>query len=118
MSAYIESAKGYSENTELNSHFLQPTLAVDAPLTDYELALIESMPLETKCGIDGLRTASLIYSRWYNEHAHRTNGVDLSRLFWPRVDEREYFFDWIHVASPANMLIAKHIFQEIRQNLD
>lgn len=107
-------AKHYVEEREgIFFHFMQPTLVSSLPLSNDEYDLINAMPMEMKCGIDVYQSGYEIYKNKYKATKSAINGVDLSNFLHGPKNDGAYFFDYIHISSPGNKIIAEQIYQKI-----
>jgi hypothetical protein len=94
-------------------HFFQPSLVSSLPLSQYKKDLIATMPEETRCGIDVFTKGYVLYKRNYLFNQEQISGADLTDIFMIASDQNEYFWDHIHVSSPANKIISRAIFDTL-----
>jgi lysophospholipase L1-like esterase len=109
----IKSARDYVENQGgVFLHFFQPTHSSRHQLTENEESLISN---KFKCSFKMQSIAANIYRE--KLALERNLSVDLSLELDAVNDGREYFFDWIHVSSAGNKLIASKIHQHLDNQL-
>jgi len=107
-------AKKYVEDSGgIFMHFLQPSLVSSLPLSDYVNDLILNMPKETKCGLKAFKKGYDSYRKKYNLIKSNINGVDLTQSLNSIRSGREYFWDYIHVSSAGNKVVANQMFDKI-----
>ena len=107
---YVESAGGHF------FHFLQPSLVSSPPLSSYQKQLIEQLPHETRIGIDAFSKGYNLYKEEYNSVKTSINGENMTEYLRPK-NGTEYFWDYIHVSSKGNKIIALAILNSINEIL-
>jgi len=108
---YVKGAGGYF------FHFLQPSLVSSPPMSPYEEQLIAAMADETKCGIDAFAKGYQLYKKWYAPIRNEMSGTDLSESLETGRLGNEYFWDYIHVSSSGNKVVAGRIYDVIRAKI-
>jgi len=96
-------------------HFFQPTLFSKMILSDYERNLINNVSKSERCSFPYMQIAAKKFG-YMLANTDNSGIIDLSQSLSAVKNNREYFFDWIHVSSAGNLVVAPLIYESIKSN--
>lgn len=112
----IINANKYAKNYNAEFyHFLQPTIFTVKEKSDYENLIIENNQLSGLASKESYEIGYPILEKTLNDlkKEYDIKSFNLSKVLNKRVNNEEFYLDWVHVNHKANEIVAGNIYNSI-----